>query len=160
MPTEAGKRAARELARRKMAGETNQAFAARATVDPQTLGDFLAGRRWPIAATLAKIDSALDLTPGTLAAIGEDPEPVASPVDRNREAPSIRDATDEELLAELGYRMVQLRRDAELAHRESLKGGGVADPAEQGGGSAGVQVKPDRMSVMPENQRSQPKPNR
>lgn len=109
MPTEAGKTAARELVRQKMAGETYQAFATRAKVDPQTLGDFLAGRRWPIGATLAKIETALELTPGTLAVTGEDPEPpFMRPASADR---AIGQLGEEDLLAELAYRVRQLKHE-------------------------------------------------
>lgn len=109
MPTEAGKTAARELVRQKMAGETYQAFATRAKVDPQTLGDFLAGRRWPIGATLAKIETALELTPGTLAVTGEDPEPpFMRPASADR---AIGQLGEEDLLAELTYRVRQLKHE-------------------------------------------------
>jgi transcriptional regulator with XRE-family HTH domain len=43
----------------------NQADLARAAqIDNGTLGDFLAGRRWPQTRTRARIESALELTPG------------------------------------------------------------------------------------------------
>ena len=45
MPTEAGKAAARAEVRQKMAGRTIEQVADLVKVDPQTFGDFLAGRR-------------------------------------------------------------------------------------------------------------------
>lgn len=52
-------------------GWSNLQFATEAKIDPGTAGDFLRGTRWPKLPTLAKIDSALGWTPGTLAALGE-----------------------------------------------------------------------------------------
>lgn len=69
MPTEAGKATARAAVRQKMAGRTIEQVADLANIDPQTFGDFLAGRRWPRLKTLNKIEDALELTRGTLAAI-------------------------------------------------------------------------------------------
>ena len=102
-----------EMAKRRW----SQARLAReAGVDPATVGDFVNGRRWPIVPTLAKIEAALGLTPGTLAAIGEDPHAGPPAATDKTTTPTLREATDEELLAELGYRMIQLRRNAETAH--------------------------------------------
>ncbi|MFT4227956.1 helix-turn-helix domain-containing protein [Micropruina sp.] len=113
MTEDARRRVAVHLAERGW----NQSDLVEATgINKNTISDFLSGRTVnPSRRTLARIEGALGLTPGTLVDAGEDPEP-ATPGDRGRETPSLREATDEELLAELGYRIVQLRRDAELAH--------------------------------------------
>lgn len=50
----------------------NSVMAAAAGIDAGTLTDFLRGVRRPRKSTLAKLDKALGLTPGTLAAGGED----------------------------------------------------------------------------------------
>ena len=91
-------------------------LARESTVDPNTISDFLSGKRQPSLTTLAKIEAALGLTPGTLAAIGEDPHAGPPAATDKTTTPTLREATDEELLAELGYRMIQLRRNAETAH--------------------------------------------
>ncbi|GAA2180973.1 hypothetical protein GCM10009785_13980 [Brooklawnia cerclae] len=110
MPTEAGKRAARLAVRRAMAGETQQAFAERAGVDQTTLGTFLNGSRWPRSSTLTKIEDALSLTPGTLAAFGEEVLPAPDDGPERTEASKL---TDDQLLTELTYRVARLRRRVE-----------------------------------------------
>ena len=78
-------------------------LATAAQIDPGTLSDFLSGERKPRGKTLAKIDAALGLTPGTLAASApEDPTPTYGI--------TLAEATDAELLAELTYRVEALRR--------------------------------------------------
>lgn len=96
----------------------NQSDLVRASgVDKNTISTFMTGKtRAPSRATLAKIEAALGLTPGTLAAIGEDPHAGPPAATDKTTTPTLREATDEELLAELGYRMIQLRRNAETAH--------------------------------------------
>ena len=47
-------------------------LATRAELDPGTVGDFLAGHRWPRIATLGKIESALGLNPGDLQAFADE----------------------------------------------------------------------------------------
>lgn len=68
-------------------------------------------RSRPRPATIEKIETALGLTPGTLEGSGEDPPtaPSASAVE----------LSDEELVAELGYRLTRLKRENEelRAHR-------------------------------------------
>ena len=113
MPTEAQKERIRAEVARLIGVETNEAFAKRAGVDPQTLGDFLAGRRWPRRATLDKIEAGLRLTRGTLAALGEDRQPDVSPHGM------LRSLSDADLVNELGYRLAQLRREASEAPSES-----------------------------------------
>lgn len=52
-------------------GLTNAEVARLAKLDPQTVGDFFAGRRWPRPKTLAKLEQVLDLAPGQLAVDAE-----------------------------------------------------------------------------------------
>lgn len=120
MATEDGMAAARQRARNEMAtqGLNQRSLATSAKVDPNTISDFLAGRRWPIMSTLAKIETALGLTHGTLAAIGEEED---SQVGRDRarrkrevqqlDDPYLTEASDAQLLAELAWRMEDLRRN-------------------------------------------------
>ena len=93
---------------------TNGDLAVNSGTDPATIGDFLAGRRWPRPATLGKIEDALGLTPGTLAALGEEA--------RFRLGQSLlgggdvlgrdmSDISDAELAAELTYRLESMRRE-------------------------------------------------
>lgn len=62
----------REVARREVrraveARWTRSAFAARAAIDPGTLGDFLDGKRWPQGGNRTKIENALDWPIGAIA---------------------------------------------------------------------------------------------
>lgn len=78
-------------------------------LDKNTISDFMTGKRKASLDTLGKIEDALDLTRGTLAALGEEPEPGfvrAAASDR-----TIGHADEEELLVELTYRMRQLKRE-------------------------------------------------
>ncbi len=112
MPTEAQKDWIRADVARRIGVETNEGFAKRAGVDPQTLGDFLAGRRWPRRSTIDKIEEALGLTPGTLAASGEDAST----------APAFKrpgDLSDAELVTELSYRLEHANRMAERFRDEA-----------------------------------------
>lgn len=84
MATPAGKEAARDALRNAM-HERNLGItelAEMSEVDPATAGDFLAGRRWPRAATLSKLEKAVGLTPGMLAALGEESVSPAAPLDQ------------------------------------------------------------------------------
>lgn len=74
-----------------------------ADVDPGTVGTFLAGKRLPNSATLGRIEEALGLTPGTLAAPGEE----ASVLPRI----PLAEVPDAELVTELTYRVEKLRRE-------------------------------------------------
>ncbi|MFT3877165.1 MAG: helix-turn-helix transcriptional regulator [Propioniciclava sp.] len=135
-------------------GLTRSSLSRKSGVDPNTVSDFLNGLRWPILKTLAKIEAALGLTPGTLAALGEDPHlGEADPPNGTVTTPTLRSATDEELLAELGYRMVQLRRAAEDAtasgpasmqerrHRQVLEQGQLVDRAADSNPSEGTALR-------------------
>lgn len=86
-------------------------------VDKNTISTFMTGKSKPSPVTLAKIETALGLTPGTLADIGEEDEKETRRAARIAEVqrlddPLLREASDEQLLAELGWRLVQLRRNA------------------------------------------------
>lgn len=123
MPTEAGKATARAAVRQKMAGRTIEQVADLANIDPQTFGDFLAGRRWPRLKTLNKIEDALELTRGTLAAIGEDGDAVQMvggtlATSWEIEASPLADVTEDALLTELGYRVRALQRENEDLRKE------------------------------------------
>lgn len=63
--------AARDAVRTHMEthGMSQRQLAHLAGVDPGTLRDFLSGARWPISATLTKLDAALHWEPGTIAGI-------------------------------------------------------------------------------------------
>lgn len=53
-----------------------------APADPDTVGDFLEGRRWPRLTTLAKLDVALGWGPGTIDRLSRGHEPAdVSPVE-------------------------------------------------------------------------------
>ncbi len=81
MSTKAGEDAARRMVLAFMSEREldNAAMAKLAKIDVNTLGDFLAGKRWPRTSTLGKLDKALGLTPGTLAAVGEELMPASAP---------------------------------------------------------------------------------
>lgn len=104
MATEETKAAARTAAKAAMArkGWNQVALSRQAKIDPNTVSSFLAGSRWPTIATLGKIETALELTPGTLAGLGED----GAPPDRA----TLAEVEDAQLVAELGYRVEDLRR--------------------------------------------------
>lgn len=158
MPTEAGKTAVRHEVTAAMArqGLTRSGLSRKSGVDPNTVSDFLNGLRWPLLKTLARIEGALGLTPGTLAALGEDPGTgeAGAPAEPTT-TPTLRGASDEELLTELGYRMVQLRRSVEdaAAHdgkpvsmqerrrQRMLEQGQPVDRAADSGASEGDQVR-------------------
>jgi hypothetical protein len=62
--------------------ELNQTWlATTADVDPGTIGDFLAGARWPKLSTQGKIEKALGWPPGTIRQMGHG-DPVEPPMDR------------------------------------------------------------------------------
>lgn len=99
-----------ELARRKW---SQAALSRESGVDKNTISDFMTGKREASAPTLAKIEDALGMTHGTLAAAGEEPGPAAQ-----AGSASLRGITDEELAAELSYRLTQRRRELEDAFEE------------------------------------------
>lgn len=74
-----------EMARR---GWTNAELAREAVVDAGTIGDFLAGTRWPKGVTKAKIAAALGWTRESLDIVERGGEPVGA----ETVAPSIEDA--------------------------------------------------------------------
>lgn len=58
-------------------GWNNARMATEAGVDPGTLGDFLAGNRWPKSPTRGRVEAALGWAPGTIAGIVAGLEPPA-----------------------------------------------------------------------------------
>jgi len=72
---------ATELAKR---GWNQTDLGREARLNKNTLTDFFNGRSRPSRRTLARIEDALDLTLGTLAALGEDPHAGAEPASRAR----------------------------------------------------------------------------
>lgn len=71
-------------------------------IDKNTISDFLNGKRNPSMATLGKIETALELTPGALAALGEDVP--------GADQPELSGVDDAKLIAELGYRLEHMKR--------------------------------------------------
>lgn len=53
-------------------GLTNAELARMAGVDAGTIGDFIQGRRWPLPSTRLALEVALELKPGTLAAVARE----------------------------------------------------------------------------------------
>ncbi len=120
MATEQGKAAARRRAEAEMAqrGWNQSDLARESRVDPKTVSTFLSGSRWPARATLAKIDEALELTRGTLAGIGDESQPAVPAQDSDA---LIAELDEEDLLAELAYRVRRLKREnTELRTRLDL----------------------------------------
>lgn len=118
---ETGAAAQRVMARLSEKGWSRAALAREAGVDPATITDFLNGKRWPILATLGRIEAALSLTPGTLAALGEESQPAGPPVGQTSEL------TDAELLAEVGYRLTRLQRENAKLRRQLNEAEEMAD---------------------------------
>ena len=56
-------------------GWSQTELATRAGVDPGTLGDFVAGARWPRQTTRGRIEKALQWRPGTIQQIADGAEP-------------------------------------------------------------------------------------
>lgn len=94
-------------AKLKELGWSRARLARESGTDPNTVSDFLNGKREASAVTLGKLEAALGLTFGTLADSGEDHFLPA--VHR----PQLRSVSDAELVAELGYRIEQYRRIVE-----------------------------------------------
>ncbi len=125
MPTEAGRMVARQTAWSAMTARnwTQGDLAEKAGADPATIGDFLAGRRWPRPATLGRIEAALGMSSGTLATLGAGASTLttsegAHVAGSQAAAVALSSASDEELLAELTFRLKRLQRDnTELAER-------------------------------------------
>ena len=139
MPTEEGKAAVRQAVKAGMRGESQQRFAERAGVDQGTLSDFLSGNRWPINRTLNKIETALNLKEGTLAALGEKTPPEEAP--KIPEQTSLADATPDELTAELTYRIKALTREIEELKRE------LAQARQEATEPSPVTPFPDRFTI-------------
>ena len=66
---EPGREAARREVDRLVQQEGRTRFAARAGMDPKTLGDFLNGNRWSQGPTFSRIEAALGWPPGRIADI-------------------------------------------------------------------------------------------
>lgn len=75
-------------------------------LDKNTISAIVNGKSRPRLATITKIERAIGLTPGTLEGLGEEEEE-QSPLP----ATTAADLTDEQLLAELGYRLTRLQRE-------------------------------------------------
>lgn len=88
-------------------------------IDKNTVSDFLSGKRKASPGTLQRIETALGLTPGTLAGHGEErvPAGVAS------------ELSDADLLAELTYRLERHRREVDELRRENEELRSKAEPA-------------------------------
>jgi transcriptional regulator with XRE-family HTH domain len=96
-------------------------LAREAKVDPATVSDFLSGARWPQLRTQGKLETALGLPLGEIASLGADaaPTPEVVPTSGHDEpyaadgGPPIRDATLDELLAEVARRARDNNPDAQ-----------------------------------------------
>lgn len=91
-------------------------LARRASIDAGTVGDFLAGERWPRTSTRGRIETALGWTPGTIsqvAAGGRAPDPTSHGTpDRDPDVDAIEDHP--------GY--TRAEKDALLAVLYALRG--------------------------------------
>lgn len=135
--TKIGEKRARATAEKAMAtlGMSAAALAREAGVDPSTVGDFVAGRRWPRREKLAAMERVLMLSAGTLTSIAEGGEDEVLPRRRARVGrpdaevgaglaeeirhrlhPGLRRFTDAELLREVEARA--LLYAAELTARD------------------------------------------
>lgn len=106
-------------------------LARESTVDPNTISDFLNGKRVPSDVTLSKLAQALELTLGTPEDSGEDDE--WDDDDRGPAPRDLADVSDEQLLSELSYRMFGLRRELGRLHRQQAwrrPPGGESDDAD------------------------------
>lgn len=84
-------------------GWSQSELAQRAGVDSGTLGDFLAGRRWPRNTTQFKVEKALGWRPGTISRIARGDDPPVVRGDRQDPASDlpVGSGVDPELLTEL-----------------------------------------------------------
>lgn len=116
--TKIGEQRTREAALRAMStqGYSAAALAREAGLDPGTVGDFLAGKRWPRREKLAAIERALMFADGTLSRMAEGAPGEARPImveRRGRLTPEDAEA----MAVDIAYRMHPgLRRftDADL----------------------------------------------
>ena len=96
------------------AGWTQTDLARKTGIDKNTISALANDRSTPRPGTLQRIETALGLTPGTLAGLGEEPTP--------RRGDSLEYATDAELASELTYRLERLRREnSELRPRAEVE---------------------------------------
>lgn len=104
-PTDAGRRLAASAVLERMRAKKlydGSALAAKAGVDPDTVRDFLAYRRWPRLGTLTKLEQTLGMSPGELVALGAgDAARVAAHAAAPASAKTLDDASDVELLMAL-----------------------------------------------------------
>jgi hypothetical protein len=95
--------------------------ARQAKINPDTIGDFLAGTRWPKIGTQGKIERALNWPPGTI-----------SQIESTGRAPVVRSARSEvDLIRELAERLPPTSQAALLSYAAYL------DEREQRSGSTG-----------------------
>lgn len=100
-------------------------LARESTVDPNTIGDFLNGKRVPSDVTLSKLAQALGLTLGMLEDSGEDSDLLAEKEDF---PPDMSAITDEQLLTELNYRVSKLKRElGRLQRQQAWRGTSFGD---------------------------------
>lgn len=86
-------------------------LAREAKVDPDTVGDFLAGKRWPKISTQGKIERALHWPPGTIGHI-----------ESTGDVPVVRSSMSEvELIREKAERMPAAQRANLLQYAEFLE---------------------------------------
>lgn len=85
-------------------GWTQADLVRKSGVDKNTISTLMTGKATPRPSTLGKIEAALGLTPGTLAAPGEDDQ-LAEPAWARLAEADLSSYPDEVLLAELGARL-------------------------------------------------------
>ncbi len=89
-------------------GWTQADLVRKSGVDKNTISTLMTGKATPRPSTLGKIEAALGLTPGTLAAPGEDDQ-LAEPAWARLAEADLSSYPDEVLLAELGARLRHLK---------------------------------------------------
>lgn len=103
----------------------NTWLAETAKVDPGTVGDFLAGERWPKIGTQGKIEKALGWPAGVIRQIGNGDDTIEPPMDRNRPAPTSVGPSTEDADTLLYRRPDGLTdkqwEDVKASHREHLE---------------------------------------
>lgn len=111
--TEENPSATAAAARMAELGLTQAEVAERAKVDEGTISDFLNNRRRPRRGTLAKLDAALGLTPGTLAGAGEEAKRItlgkSALGGSDTLGPDLSRVSNQELVGEISARLRQLR---------------------------------------------------
>lgn len=116
--TQEGEQLARATVREAMRGfriRSGAKLAEEAEIkSPETVTDFLAGRRWPSTATLEKIEDALSIPHGMLEAQATEDDGYVERQARaasSSSAGAIAKASNTELLLELSRRLEQSQRD-------------------------------------------------